>query len=159
MPGMMSGWVTIVATPTAETIHFLTQTIRKVDIFISLAILTYLGYFRWVLGLYLGWDGSLWSSRHDWEGSGTDWRDRTVLCRAFHGDNSLHGHAPLQTRYWGEVSSLTVLMPDVGCVIFRVRLANFLAPVASETNMGGPLGWIAGFGVDGILDVICKHFC
>ena len=36
---------------------------------------------------------------------------------------------------------------------FRVRLANFLAPVASETNMGGPLGWIAGFGIDGIVDV------
>ena len=35
----------------------------------------------------------------------------------------------------------------------RVILANFLAPVASEANMGGPLGWIAGLGIDGILDV------
>jgi len=38
--------------------------------------------------------------------------------------------------------------------LIRVRLANFLAPVASEANMGGPLGWIAGLGIDGIVDVI-----
>ena len=55
--------------------------------------------------------------------------------------------------------------PDIGqklCLYFlllvliifpRVRLANFLAPVASEANMGGPLGWIAGLGIDGIVDV------
>jgi len=41
--------------------------------------------------------------------------------------------------------------PDIGQ---RVRLANFLAPVASEANMGGPLGWIAGLGIDGIVDGI-----
>ena len=34
-----------------------------------------------------------------------------------------------------------------------MRLANFLAPVSSEANMGGPLGWIAGLGIDGIVDV------
>ena len=27
----------------------------------------------------------------------------------------------------------------------RVRLANFLAPVSSEANLGGPLGWIADY--------------
>jgi len=41
--------------------------------------------------------------------------------------------------------------PDIG---EKVRLANFLAPVASEANMGGPLGWIAGLGIDGIVDGI-----
>jgi len=41
--------------------------------------------------------------------------------------------------------------PDIG---EKIRLANFLAPVASEANMGGPLGWIAGLGIDGILDGI-----
>merc|ERR1712241_1385126 len=41
--------------------------------------------------------------------------------------------------------------PDIGQ---KVRLANFLAPVASEANMGGPLGWIAGLGIDGIVDGI-----
>jgi hypothetical protein len=33
----------------------------------------------------------------------------------------------------------------------RVRLANFLAPVASESDMGGPIGWLAGF-MNGFLD-------
>ena len=33
----------------------------------------------------------------------------------------------------------------------RIRLANLLAPVTSETNMGGPLGWIAEAG--DIIDV------
>jgi len=42
--------------------------------------------------------------------------------------------------------------PDIGQ---RVRLANFLAPVASEADMGGPLGWIAGF-MNGIFDVILE---
>jgi lysosomal acid lipase/cholesteryl ester hydrolase len=28
----------------------------------------------------------------------------------------------------------------------RVRLANFLAPVSSEANLGGPLGWLAQYG-------------
>jgi len=32
--------------------------------------------------------------------------------------------------------------PDIG---EKVRLANFLAPVATQTAMGGPMGWIAGF--------------
>merc|ERR1712215_430159 len=41
--------------------------------------------------------------------------------------------------------------PDIG---EKVRLANFLAPVASEANMGGPPGWIAGLGIDGMMDVI-----
>jgi len=41
--------------------------------------------------------------------------------------------------------------PDIG---EKIRLANFLAPVASETNMGGPLGWIAGLGIDAIVDGI-----
>jgi len=41
--------------------------------------------------------------------------------------------------------------PDIG---ERVRLANLIAPVASEANMGGPLGWIAGLGIDGIADGI-----
>ena len=40
--------------------------------------------------------------------------------------------------------------------LIRVRLANFLAPVASEANMGGPLGWISGLGIDGLVDVIEK---
>ena len=40
--------------------------------------------------------------------------------------------------------------PDLAA---RVRLAGLLAPVASEANMGGPLGWLAGLGIDGILDV------
>jgi len=41
--------------------------------------------------------------------------------------------------------------PDLAA---RVRLAGLLAPVASEANMGGPLGWLAGLGIDGILDGI-----
>ena len=32
-------------------------------------------------------------------------------------------------------------------------MANFLAPVAGEANMGGPLGWIADSWVAGMLDV------
>merc|ERR1711971_863576 len=39
--------------------------------------------------------------------------------------------------------------PDI---LDRIRLANLLAPVTSETNMGGPLGWIAEAG--GIIDDI-----
>merc|ERR1711970_668133 len=42
--------------------------------------------------------------------------------------------------------------PDIGQ---KVRLANFLAPVASESAMGGPLGWIAGF-MDGIFDWVLE---
>ena len=38
---------------------------------------------------------------------------------------------------------------------FRVRLANFLAPVASEKEMAGPLGWIAGF-MDGLFDWVME---
>ena len=34
-------------------------------------------------------------------------------------------------------------------------MANFLAPVASESDMGGPLGWIAGF-MDGIFDWVLE---
>merc|ERR1712055_157185 len=38
----------------------------------------------------------------------------------------------------------------------KVRLANFLAPVTSEVNMGGALGWIAGAGwlIDDILTLM-----
>merc|ERR1712241_900443 len=39
--------------------------------------------------------------------------------------------------------------PDI---LDKIRLANLLAPVTSETNMGGPLGWIAEAG--GIIDDI-----
>ena len=35
----------------------------------------------------------------------------------------------------------------------RIRLANLLAPVAGEANMGGPLGWIADSILYGMLDV------
>jgi len=42
--------------------------------------------------------------------------------------------------------------PDIG---LKIRLANFLAPVASESAMGGPLGWIAGF-MDGIFDWVLE---
>ena len=35
----------------------------------------------------------------------------------------------------------------------RIRLANFLAPVASEANMSGPLGWIADSWIEGIMEV------
>merc|ERR1712123_243854 len=42
--------------------------------------------------------------------------------------------------------------PDIG---EKVKLANFLAPVASESDMGGPLGWIAGFR-GGIFDSIVE---
>jgi len=40
--------------------------------------------------------------------------------------------------------------PDI---MDKVRLANFLAPVSSEANLGGPLGWIASFG-DAIDDIL-----
>merc|ERR1712142_1190096 len=42
--------------------------------------------------------------------------------------------------------------PDIG---EKIRLANFLAPVASESDMGGPLGWIAGF-MGGIFDWVLE---
>jgi len=42
--------------------------------------------------------------------------------------------------------------PDIG---EKVRLANFLAPVASESEMGGPIGWLAGF-MDGIFDWVLE---
>merc|ERR1711872_1016863 len=45
--------------------------------------------------------------------------------------------------------------PDIG---EKVRLANFLAPVASEANMGGPLGWIAGLGIDWLVDDLLSMF-
>lgn len=32
-------------------------------------------------------------------------------------------------------------------------MANFLAPVASEANMSGPLGWIADSWIEGIMEV------
>ena len=38
-------------------------------------------------------------------------------------------------------------------MISRIRLANLLAPVAGEANMGGPLGWIADSILYGMLDV------
>ena len=38
-------------------------------------------------------------------------------------------------------------------VCYRIRLANLLAPVAGEANMGGPLGWIADSWIAGMLDV------
>merc|ERR1712198_316163 len=43
--------------------------------------------------------------------------------------------------------------PDI---LDRIRLANLLAPVTSETNMGGPLGWIAEAGeiIDDILTLM-----
>merc|ERR1719341_187728 len=42
--------------------------------------------------------------------------------------------------------------PDIG---EKVKLANFLAPVASESEMGGPIGWLAGF-MDGIFDWVLE---
>ena len=41
--------------------------------------------------------------------------------------------------------------PDI---MDRIILANLLAPVTSEANMGGPLGWIAEAG-----EVIGVSFC
>ena len=35
----------------------------------------------------------------------------------------------------------------------RIRLANLLAPVAGEANMGGPIGWIADSWIEGMLEV------
>ena len=37
--------------------------------------------------------------------------------------------------------------------IARIRLANLLAPVAGEANMGGPLGWISDSILYGMIDV------
>merc|ERR1719369_452446 len=42
--------------------------------------------------------------------------------------------------------------PDIG---EKIKLANLLAPVAGESAMGGPLGWIAGF-MGGIFDHIIE---
>lgn len=36
-------------------------------------------------------------------------------------------------------------------------MANFLAPVASEANMSGPLGWIADSWIEGIMEVISNR--
>ena len=41
----------------------------------------------------------------------------------------------------------------------RIRLANLLAPVAGEANMGGPLGWIADSILYGMLDVSQNEGC
>jgi len=57
--------------------------------------------------------------------------------------------------YAGHSMGTTTLMamhkyrPDLG---EKIRLANLLAPVAGEANMGGPLGWIADSWVAGMLD-------
>ena len=50
-------------------------------------------------------------------------------------------------------SKLSLFFSSNFILNFRIRLANLLAPVASEANMGGPLGWIAGLGIDSIVDV------
>jgi len=60
--------------------------------------------------------------------------------------------------YAGHSMGTTTLMamhkyrPDLGA---KIRLANLLAPVAGEANMGGPLGWIADSWIAGMLDVSC----
>jgi len=57
--------------------------------------------------------------------------------------------------YAGHSMGTTTLMamhkyrPDLGA---KIRLANLLAPVAGEANMGGPLGWIADSWIAGMLD-------
>jgi lysosomal acid lipase/cholesteryl ester hydrolase len=43
--------------------------------------------------------------------------------------------------------------PDIG---EKIRLANLLAPVAGEANMGGPLGWIADSILYGMLDFLME---
>lgn len=63
-------------------------------------------------------------------------------------------------RYRPDILDKWATQIPPGSLIFtsRVRLANFLAPVTSEANMGGPLGWIADYGnAIGVRYLECVH--
>ena len=46
-----------------------------------------------------------------------------------------------------------ILISSPKMLYLRIRLANLLAPVAGEANMGGPIGWIADSWIEGMLEV------